>query len=51
MFEAFFLVFAMVGAVSLAYALLAIAADYVFPAMQSKPWRVNRRRPAATYRK
>ena len=50
MFEALFIVFAMCGAISLAYAILAFAADYALPYFARKPWRVNRR-PAATYRK
>lgn len=51
MFEAFFVVAAMVGAISLAYFLLAILADIALPYFASKPWRVSRRRPAATYRR
>ena len=45
MFEALFIVFAMAGAIGLAYAILGVIADYVlFP--NRKPWR-----PQATYKR
>ena len=50
MFEALFVVLAMLGAISLAYAILAFAADYALPYFARKPWRVNRRH-AATYKR
>lgn len=50
MFELIFILMAMIGAISLAYALLAFAADYALPYFARKPWRVNRRH-AATYKR
>lgn len=50
MFELIFILMAMLGAISLAYAILAFAADYALPYLASKPWRVNRRH-AATYKR
>lgn len=50
MFEALFVVLAMLGAISLAYALLAFAADYALPYLARKPWQPSRR-AQATYRR
>ena len=50
MTDALFIVLALAGACSLAFAALAGLADHALPYLASKPWRVNRRRPAATRR-
>lgn len=50
MFELIFILMAMIGAISLAYALLAFAADYALPYLARKPWQPSRR-AQATYRR
>lgn len=50
MFELIFILMAMIGTISLAYALLAFAADYALPYLSRKPWRPARR-AQATYRR
>ena len=50
MTEALFIVLALAGACSLAFAFMAFAADYALPYLASKPWR-GTRRPQATYRR
>jgi hypothetical protein len=49
MTEALFIVLALAGACSLAFAFMAFAANYALPYLASKPWRTHRR-PAATRR-
>lgn len=49
MTEALFIVLALAGACSLAFAALAGLADYALPYFARRPWRTHRR-PAATRR-
>lgn len=50
MFEALFIVGAIVGACAFAFAILAGIADYLIPALARRPWRPARR-AQATYRR
>lgn len=50
MIEILIVLSALVGGLCLLFAAMAGLADYVLPALEAKPWRVNRRRPAATRR-
>ena len=50
MIEILIVLSAMVGGLCLLFAALAGLADHVLPALEAKPWRANRRRPAATRR-
>lgn len=50
MIEILILLSALVGGLCLLFAALAGLADHVLPALEAKPWRVNRRRQAATRR-
>ena len=51
MIELILVVLALVGGLSLIFGALAGLADYVLPAIEGKAWRINRHRPAATYRR
>lgn len=48
--ENFCFVAMLTGGLSLAFFVLAALADYAIPYLASKPWRVNRQRPAAIRR-
>ena len=50
MIEILIVMSALVGGLCLLFAALAGLADHVLPALEAKPWRVNRQRPAATRR-
>lgn len=41
---------ALVGGLCLLFAAMAAVSDYAMPYFARRPWRVNRRRPAATRR-
>lgn len=41
---------ALTGGFCILFAALTGLADYVLPALEAKPWRVNRQRPAASRR-
>ena len=44
MFEAIFVVVALVGALSLAFAIMTVIADYVLPAIEDRPQATRRRK-------
>ena len=50
MIEIIIVLSALVCCLCLLFAAMAGLADYVLPALEAKPWRANRRRPAATRR-
>ena len=50
MIELIIVMAALVGALCFLYAAMAAVSDYALPYFARKPWRVNRRRPAATRR-
>ena len=50
MIEIIIVLSALVGCLCLLFAAMAGLADHVLPALEAKPWRTHRRRPAATRR-
>lgn len=50
MIEILVVLSALVGGLCLLFAAMAAISDYLIPAVAAKPWRANRRRPAATRR-